>query len=55
MAANRLAATNTAPPRAVSTAGQEGSGIFRPSATKKSVRKKSRTPPTREMTSVPYG
>ena len=47
--------TNTTPPSAASTADVDGSGILRPSATKNSVRKKSRTPPTREMTSVPYG
>jgi hypothetical protein len=55
IAAKRLTMTNATPPSAASTAGSEGSGIFRPSATKKRVRKKSRTPPTREMTSVPYG
>ena len=55
IARNRLSVTNTTPPSAARTADVEGSGIFRPSATKNSVRKKSRTPPTREMTSVPYG
>ena len=52
-ARNRLRMTNTTPPSAASTAAVDGSGILSPSATKKRVRKKSRTPPTREMTSVP--
>ena len=43
------------PPRASSSRRRDGAGILRPSATKNSVTKKSRTPDSRVMTSVPYG
>ncbi len=47
--------TKTAATSASPTRRRVGCGIFSPRATKNSVMKKSRTPVSRAVTSVPYG